>query len=123
DRQRSIPLDCFAALARVPAVQLFSLQKGAGREQLGLLPRDVTVVDLADRLDETHGAFMDTAAVMKNLDLVVTSDTSIAHLAGALGVQTWVGLASAADWRWLLRRDGSPWYPTMRLFRQTKPGD
>jgi tetratricopeptide (TPR) repeat protein len=123
DRQRSIPLNCFAALARVPGVQLLSLQKGAGREDLAFLPSDITVADLADRIDETCGAFMDTAAVMKNLDLVVTSDTSIAHLAGALGVQTWVGLACAADWRWLLRRDDSPWYPTMRLFRQAKPGD
>ena len=65
---------------------------------------------------------MDTAAVMKNLDLVVTSDTAIAHLAGALGVPVWVGLSFLPEWRWLLNRDDSPWYPTMRLFRQTESG-
>jgi ADP-heptose:LPS heptosyltransferase len=67
---------------------------------------------------------MDTAAVIQNLDLVITSDTSIAHLAGALGAKVWVALAYAADWRWLLKREDCPWYPTsMRLFRQSRPGD
>ena len=65
---------------------------------------------------------MDTAALMKCLDLVVTSDTSIAHLAGALGVPTWVVLPQAPDWRWMLHRQDSPWYPTMRLFRQAQAG-
>ena len=65
-----------------------------------------------------HGAFMDTAAIMMNLDLVITSDTSVAHLAGALGVPVWVVLPFVPDWRWLLDRSDSPWYPTMRLFRQ-----
>jgi ADP-heptose:LPS heptosyltransferase len=65
---------------------------------------------------------MDSAAVMQNLDLVITSDTAIAHLAGALGVPVWVALATSADWRWFLERDDSPWYPTMRLFRQTQRG-
>ena len=64
-------------------------------------------------------AFMDTAAVIRNLDLVVTSDTAIAHLAGALGAPVWLALQFSPDWRWLLQRDDSPWYPTMRLFRQT----
>ena len=66
---------------------------------------------------------MDTAAVMRNLDLVVTSDTSIAHLAGALGVPVWLAICHIPEWRWLLDREDSPWYPTMRLFRQTEPGD
>jgi ADP-heptose:LPS heptosyltransferase len=66
---------------------------------------------------------MDTAAIMKNLNLVVTSDTSVAHLAGALGVRVWVALPFVPDWRWMLDRGDSPWYPTMRLFRQQKPGD
>jgi hypothetical protein len=66
---------------------------------------------------------MDTAAVMQNLDLVVTSDTSIAHLAGALGVRVWLAVTLMPDWRWLLGREDSPWYPTMRLFRQTRKGD
>ena len=66
---------------------------------------------------------MDTAAVMKSLDLVVTSDTAIAHLAGGLGVPVWVALALGADWRFLIGREDSPWYPTMRLFRQTEMGN
>src|SRR5262249_38603289 len=81
------------------------------------------VTDLGSRLDETGGAFMDTAAVMKNLDLVVTSDTAAAHLAGALGVPVWVALPFIPDWRWLLDREDSPWYPSMRLFRQTERGN
>ena len=66
---------------------------------------------------------MDTAAVMRNLDLVITSDTAVAHLAGALGVPVWVALGRSADWRWLEDREDCPWYPTMRLFRQTRLGD
>ena len=88
------------------------------------VPRDdFPVVDLADELDGEAGPFMDTAAVMKNLDLVITSDTAIAHLAGAMGVPVWVALPPAPDWRWLLERSDSPWYPTMRLFRQRRLGD
>ena len=66
---------------------------------------------------------MDTAAIMKNLDLVITSDTSVVHLAGALGVPVWVAMPYAGDWRWLRHRSDSPWYPTVRLFRQEKSGD
>src|SRR5262245_26567420 len=76
-----------------------------------------------DRLDTDHGPFMDTAAIMKTVDLVITSDTSVAHLAGALAVPVWVALPLVPDWRWLLDRTDSPWYPTMRLFRQKKLGD
>src|SRR5262249_36243959 len=75
------------------------------------------------RVDETTGPFMDTAAVLKNVDLVVAADMSIAHLAGALGVPVWVALPANPDFRWMLDRDDSPWYPTMRLFRQSRPGD
>lgn len=71
---------------------------------------------------ETTGAFMDSAAVIKTLDLVVTADTAIAHLAGGLGVPVWVALPHVSDWRWLIGRNDSPWYPTMRLFRQGAPG-
>ncbi len=67
--------------------------------------------------------FMDTAAIMKNLDLVISSDTSVPHLAGALAVPTWLTLPFVPDWRCLLTREDSPWYPTMRLFRQTKRGE
>jgi hypothetical protein len=122
DRLRSIPLAQFAPLARVPGVHLLSLQKGAGRDQLPALRGYFPVIDLGPQLNETTGPFLDTAAVMKNLDLVITSDTSAAHLAGALGVPVWVALHDVPDWRWLLEREDSPWYPTMRLFRQTRPG-
>ena len=118
DRLRSIPLAQFAPLARVPGVHLFSLQKGPGAEQLAAVTDRFPVTDLGRRLDD----FMDTAAVLKNLDLVISVDTAIAHLAGALGIPVWVALPFAPDWRWLMGREDSPWYPTMRLFRQTRPG-
>jgi tetratricopeptide (TPR) repeat protein len=116
---RSIPLACFESLAGVPGVQFFSLQKGAGVEQLRDVAGRWPIVDLGGRLDD----FMDTAAVMSNLDLVITCDTAVAHLAGALGVVVWTALPSVPDWRWLLDRGDSPWYPTMRLFRQERRGD
>jgi ADP-heptose:LPS heptosyltransferase len=81
------------------------------------------ILDLGDRLDETSGPLMDTAAIMKGLDLVITSDTVIPHLAGALGIPVWVALPKVPDWRWLLERDDSPWYPATRLFRQSRDGD
>jgi hypothetical protein len=75
---------------------------------------------LGSGLDTAAGPFMDTAAVMKNLDLVITSDTAVPHLAGALGVPVWTALPLVPDWRWLLEREDCPWYPSMRLFRQTR---
>ena len=120
DRSRSIPLADFAPLASLPGVRLVSLQKGFGSDQVATV--DFPVLDLSGRLDEVAGPFMDTAAVIRNLDLVVTPDTAIAHLAGALGVPVWVALQFSPDWRWLQGRDDSPWYPTMRLFRQTTFG-
>lgn len=118
DRFRSIPLGHFARLA-LEGVELVSLQKGIGSEQAGNLTNRFALREFGDALDRDHGAFMDTAAIMKCVDLVITSDTSVAHLAGALGVPTWVALPLAPDWRWHTDRDDSPWYPTMRLFRQT----
>jgi hypothetical protein len=123
DAFRSIPLVNFEPLARLVGVRLFSLQKGPGIEQLGTVANRFPVTDLGTNLDEAAGAFTDTAAIMKNLDLVVTSDTALAHLAGALGVPVWVGLPKVANWRWLLDREDSPWYPTMRLFRQEEHGN
>ncbi len=120
DRWRSIPLAQFAPLARLPGVRLISLQKGFGSEQVAEV--DFPVLDLAARLDEVAGPFMDTAAVIRNLDLVVAPDTAIAHLAGALGAPVSLALQFSPDWRWLRRRDDSPWYPTMRLFRQATFG-
>jgi len=118
DRYRSIPLDRFSGLADVQGVVLVSLQKGFGCEQLTAGARRFEIVDLGGDVDRTSGPFLDTAAIMQNLDLVITSDTSIAHLAGALGVPVWVALGASPDWRWLTDRDDSPWYPSMRLFRQ-----
>jgi hypothetical protein len=118
DALRSIPLLQFASLARVSNVHLISLQKGPGAEQFAEVSGRFELTDLGSRLDET-GAFLDTAAVMMNLDLVITSDTAIAHVAGALGRPVWVALSYAPDWRWMLHRQDSPWYPTMRLFRQS----
>ncbi len=118
-----MPLVYFLSLARIPGVQLYSLQKGTGSDQLRALAPGSGILDLADRLHERAGAFTDTAAAMMNLDLVITSDTSIAHLAGGLGVPVWVVLNFSSDWRWLLERQDSPWYPTMRLFRQQRLGD
>jgi hypothetical protein len=117
-----MPLRHFAPLARVPGVRLFSLQKYAGSEQLKELGDTFRVVDLGSRLDEGegNGAFLDTAAVLKNLDLFVSSDTAVVHLAGALGVPVWVPLSTSASWQWMYQREECPWYPTMRLFRQER---
>ncbi|MDX1948749.1 MAG: tetratricopeptide repeat protein [Pirellulaceae bacterium] len=122
DKLRSIRLARFAPLAAVPGVRLISLQKNLGSEQIAELRDQFTVEDFSAELD-LEGAFLDTAALMTALDLVVTSDTSLAHLAGALGVPTWVALPVDPDWRWLLAREDSPWYPSMRLFRQTERGN
>ncbi len=122
DRYRSVALSQFAPLAQVHGVRLFSLQKGAGSEQISLVQGQFHVVDLGSAADERSGAFMDTAAIMKNLDLIVTTDTAAAHLAGGLGVPVWCALRWSPDWRWLADRDDSPWYPTMRLFRQASAG-
>jgi hypothetical protein len=123
DHRRSIPLAQFAPLASVPGVRLFALQKFDGREQLADVAGELGIHDLGAQLDADGGSFMDTAAVMQQLDLVITSDTATAHLAGALGIRAWTLLSTAPDWRWFLDRDDSPWYPTLRLFRQTTAGD
>jgi hypothetical protein len=122
-RLRDMPLELFAGIADISAVSLISLQMGEGQGQLlGSALRN-RILNLGNEVDTVAGAFMDTAAIMKNLDLVISSDTSVAHLAGALGVLVWVGLPHMPNWRWLLNRTDSPWYPTMRLFRQRSPGD
>ena len=122
DSRRSIPLHHFSPLAEDPDVRLVSLQKGHGVEQLEALDWREKVLDFGSQLDR-DGAFLDTAAVISTLDLVITSDTAIAHLAGALGAPVWLALAHVPDWRWGLTGDHTPWYPTMRLFRQDRPGD
>lgn len=120
---KSMHLKHFAPLARIPGVKLYSLQKVFGTDQLKEIGDSLVVHDFGADFDESHGRFMDTAAVMKSLDLVVTVDTSIAHMAGSLGVPVWVPLPFPADWRWMLNRADTPWYPNMRLFRKTKSGD
>lgn len=123
DRGRSFPVSEFLPLARIPGVRLLSLHKGAGEAQLAGLPEGLRVETPGAEFDPPGSPFLDTAAVMAVCDLVITSDTAVAHLAGALGVPCWVILKHAPDWRWLRDRDESPWYPTMRLFRQRTRGD
>lgn len=121
DRTRSFPLKCFGPIADVAGVQLVTLQKGPGADQLE--DASFQIQDLGAELDAGEDGFIDTAAVMKELDLVITSDTSIAHLAGGLGVPVWVALNDVPEWRWQMDRAESPWYPTMRLFRQRERGN
>jgi tetratricopeptide (TPR) repeat protein len=118
---RAAPLANFAPLAALPGCRLISLQKGYGVEQIA--GSGAPVETLGDDFDAGPSAFLDTAAVMANLDLIVTVDTSIAHLAGALARPVWVALKHVPEWRWMLGRNDSPWYPTMRLFRQRAMGD
>jgi tetratricopeptide (TPR) repeat protein len=114
DRERSVSLQQFAPLAKVKGVHFYSLQKGEGAEQVRSAPPDFPLTDLGPRLSD----FAETAAVLASLDLLISVDTALVHLAGALGKPVWTLLAYAPDFRWLLQRDDSPWYPTMRLFRQ-----
>jgi tetratricopeptide (TPR) repeat protein len=122
DERRSVPLTEFAPLAKVPGVRLIVLQKGRALDELRNLPPDFRP-ELLENFDEGPDAFVDTAAVMEALDLVVSSDTSVVHLAGALARPTWVALKHVPEWRWQLDRADSPWYPTLRLFRQPSDGD
>jgi hypothetical protein len=121
-RGRSMPLAGLEPLARVPDVTLVSLQKGAGAEQLAAAPFRDRVLDLGEDFDYGADAFLDAAAVISMLDLVITTDTALAHLAGALGRPVWTLLHGSPDWRWLVGREDSPWYPTMRLFRTRSEG-
>jgi tetratricopeptide (TPR) repeat protein len=121
DAMRSVALAAFEPLARVPGVTLVSLQTGPGVEQVAALGGRFPVAVL-DGLD-ADGPFLDTAAVIANLDLVVACDSAVGHLAGALGVGCWLALMFVPDWRWQLERADSPWYPRHRLFRQDRLGD
>jgi tetratricopeptide (TPR) repeat protein len=119
NRIRSAPLDQFLPLLRLPGIRFLSLQCGPRAADLRKLPADVQVEDLGSRVRD----FADTAAAMGQMDLVISVCTSTLHLAGALGLPVWGVLAFAPCWRWMLGRPDSPWYPTMTLFRQAKPGD
>jgi tetratricopeptide (TPR) repeat protein len=122
-RGRSFALGEAAGLAQLPEVSLISLQKGEGSEQRETVPFKSRIAQLTDPCDMGPEEFADTAALVTALDLVITSDTAIAHVAGALGVPVWVILQFESDWRWMSAREDSPWYPTMRLFRQHRAGD
>ena len=122
DRQCSIPLSFFARLA-TQRLELISLQYGFGVEQLKATGQRMPILDLADRLGDQSASLSNIAAILKNVDLAICCDTAVAHLAGALGVPVWLALPLVPDWRWLLHRDDSTWYPTMRLFRQTQLGE
>jgi tetratricopeptide (TPR) repeat protein len=119
DSQRSMKLKALLPLLRVPGITWISLQKGLAAEQLADLPGDIRVWDGSSR--DTDLA--ETAALMATLDLVITTDTCIAHLAGATGKPIWILLPHLSDWRWMQEIETTPWYPTARLFRQSAPGD
>jgi tetratricopeptide (TPR) repeat protein len=114
DRNRSIPPHLLAPLAECPNIRWFSLQKGKAAQVPGL--------ELTDWSSE-FSDFAQTAGLIENLDLIITVDTAVAHLAGAMGKPVWTLVSFVPDWRWLLHRDDSPWYPTMKLFRQPRLGD
>lgn len=119
--RRGIPLNNFAPLATIKGISFYSLQKYDGVEQLDSANFPLYVFD---DLDENAGPFMDTAAIIKNLDLIITVDTAITHLAGGLGAKVWLLQPYAtADWRWICHRTDSYWYPSMRIFKQQKPFD
>jgi len=119
NRKRSCPLTFFSPLWMVEGVEFYTLQIGVGTEQLDEFAASHEIIDLTGAIND----FADTAALIANLDLVITIDTAVAHLAGALGARTWLILPYVAEWRWLCRREDSPWYPSMRLFRQPSQGD
>ena len=118
DRRRSMALAQLAGLGSAGAAAFVSLQKPMPARDIPSLPLFPGMTDLSQDLED----FGETAALIENLDLVITVDTSMGHLAGALGKPAWILIPKAADWRWLLEREDSPWYPTVRLFRQQKPG-
>jgi Flp pilus assembly protein TadD len=124
DRWRSFPLEMLAPLAEIAGVRLISLQVGQGTEQIRALGGRFPVTELGGGIEclEDRRDFLDTAAVMSLLDLVVTPETAVAHLAGALAVKCWVALCHAGDWRWMKEGDQTPWYSQSRLFRQSTMG-
>jgi len=119
DKKRSTTLDNFYQLGKLPNVQLYSIQKGYGEEQLQDIPEDFNIIKLGDTFED----FSDTAAAIENLDLVISVDSSIAHLAGALGKPVWVLLSYVWEWRWFMCDDKTPWYDSMKIFHQYENGN
>jgi Tfp pilus assembly protein PilF len=119
NRERACSLETFLRVFAIPGVQLFSLQKGPPERELAAFPKGAPIVDLAPHLAD----FADTAAAVAQLDLVIMTDSAVAHLAGAMGKPVWVLLGHVAHWLWLVGRTDSPWYPSVRLFRSRAIGD
>ena len=119
DPRRSATLRDFARLGEIQGISLISLQIGPGAEEAQFPPEEMTILDITREIED----FEDTAALIEQLDLVISVDTSVAHLAGAMGKRVWLLLPFSPDWRWLLDRTDSPWYPTMQIFRQKAPGE
>jgi tetratricopeptide (TPR) repeat protein len=119
DANRSCSIECFSPLAEIEGIKLYSLQKGAAAEQLNISSLTGKVRDLASHLED----FADTAAAVTNLDLIISVDTAVLHLAGAMAKPVWALIPFSPDWRWMLERSDSPWYPTAVLFRQKRFGD
>ena len=123
DRQRSVPLAALLPLTTVPGVHLASVQKHHGREQVAALPAGTALEDLGATLDDATAPFVETAAALASMDLLISSDTATPHLAGALGKEVWLLLPHQPDWRWGPAGSTTPWYPRWRVFRQPGPGD
>ena len=122
NNSRSCPLEHFAVLAGIDGVRLYGLQKGKANDQVEEIAGKMAIPILSGNLGADFEDFTDTAAVIENLDLLISVDTSVLHLAGAMGKPAWALLPFAPEWQWMLNRHDSPWYPTMRLFRQKKWG-
>ena len=120
---RTMPLDAFAQLADIPGISFYSLQKTHDLQDFKNKPASFIINTFNPDFDETNGRFMDTAAVIENLDLVISVDTSVIHVAGMLGKEVWVILPISPDCRWYFEGEKTTWYPTMRMFRQTSVGD
>jgi tetratricopeptide (TPR) repeat protein len=121
DSGRSFPLKLFKNISNIRGIRLISLQKNEGSEQL--IDGNLEIQTLPKNFDNSGEEFLDSAAIMKSVDLVITGDTSLTHLAGALGVNTWLALKHVPDWRWLIDKQNSPWYACHRIFRQKKLDD
>lgn len=121
--RRSIPLKTISLLGSISGASFYSLQINCDAKQITDVKDKLHIITFDDDFDQSHGAFMDTAAIMEHMDLIITVDTAIAHLAGAMGKPVWLMLPYQTDWRWIAHRTDSPWYPSMRIFKQQNPFD